>query len=206
MEYRFAERQKIIITFKVVICEISFQSVAIFTVTALFKYQIYAEAIKMKKSRCSWKRQAEKQHVIWSDKHLLCGCCELLSDNYLLYNLMDFWWLSHFPVVSKCERHYVAIRSEMRVDFVLWDSQLSGKRQIIIAESNLRGSVSYTAAFLCPIFEYYQQARDFWHCCRLWLHNVKSIPGAFQVSQMKNTSRCDQCTRGMYDCRLVPLS
>lgn len=44
------------------------------------------------------------------------------------------------------------------------------------------------------------------HCCRLRLRNVKSIPGAFRVSQMKNTSRFDQCTSGLYDFRLVLLS
>ena len=35
----------------------------------------------------------------------------------------------------------------MSMDFALWTSQLSGKRRIIIAERNFRGSISHTAVF-----------------------------------------------------------
>lgn len=42
----------------------------------------------------------------------------------------------------------LGIMSEMHMDFVLWASRLSGKRQIIIAESNFTGSISNTGVFL----------------------------------------------------------
>lgn len=41
----------------------------------------------------------------------------------------------------------LGIMSEVHMDFASWASRLSGKRQILIAESNLTGSISYTAVF-----------------------------------------------------------
>ena len=43
----------------------------------------------------------------------------------------------------------------MNMDFALWTSQLSGKRRIIIAERNFKGSISHTAGFFFLSFFFF---------------------------------------------------
>lgn len=63
------------------------------------------------------------------------------------YIIMDCWLLSHCPVVSK---HRTALLQRSTWIFALWPSQLSRKRQIIIAKSNFRGSIFLHSTFYVP--------------------------------------------------------